>query len=118
VGTTTASHFDDYRPDSDHSDRCAEPITFSVEEPARAEFFSQSGKVPGKAEAIRLRPEPENGRLVVEASAGLAIGLVPTRLGYLMACQAKGFRYEGFVEGSSVEPIPRVDVTISAKPPG
>jgi hypothetical protein len=116
VGSSRTGSFGDYQPGVPSIDKCQTSVHDEIEEVALSEFWVRTAAVPPAGAGVRLRPEPEDGRLVVESSDGdQAVGLFPTKYSYLALCMARGFRYEGAVTASSSRPIPMVRVSLSPK---
>lgn len=116
MGSDRTGSFGDYQPRTPSADKCAAPVEDDVEEAALGDYYVRNKDLPVVGSEVRLRTEPEDGRIVVEqTSDSVAIGLFPTKYSYLAICMARGFRYEGAVTASSAKPTPSVRVSLAPK---
>jgi hypothetical protein len=116
VGSTSTGRFTDYpgsraRPAQQSTgggraegagggdDRCARAIQEQLlEEVPRCSYYERTGDVPPLGTDIVLVSRLVGGRLAVATLADEeVIGLLPTRLNYLLACMEAGWRYAGEV---------------------
>ena len=110
MGSTGGDNFGDYNPPS--VTKCDRSVDARLEEVARQDYFRTHKKTPAVQTLVRLRRGVgSGGRLVVEdAGSGTAIGLLPTRLHYLLVCQEGGYAYEGTVTAAHDGKVPLIEV--------
>src|SRR5262245_56482612 len=112
MGSTGGDNFGDYNPPS--VTKCDRSVDARLEEVARQDFFRLHGRTPAAQTHVRLRWGVASGaRMVVEDGAtSTAVGLLPTRLHYLLVCQEGGYAYEGVVTAAHDGNVPLVEVRL------
>ena len=109
MGSTGQNTFGDYAQSG--TTKCDDSIDSQLEDVGRSAYFTAVKALPKKGTAVRLRPQVQSGRLVVEETgAGRAVGNLPTRFHYLLLCIQKGYSYEGEVTLSRAGKVPIVEV--------
>ena len=112
MGSSGSGQFGNYAPTEEP--KCEKPLEFDLEEVGRSEFYSRTRKVPTPGTAVHLAPLPVDKRLVViESGSDATLGLVPTKLNFLLACMGRGFRYSGEVVESRGGKVPSVKVRLA-----
>jgi hypothetical protein len=93
--------------------RCRERLSTALEDVARSEYYEQHERSPRVDTAVDLAPSLVGGRLaVVETASGHVVGLLPTRLNYLLPCLEEGFSYVGHVIRATTGTLPEVLVAL------
>ena len=111
MGSSGTGQFGNYS--APEARQCDAPVDAGLEEVARSGYYQRHKRPPPAGQAVRLNPSPVDGRLVVnDVQGGETIGLVPTRLNYLLVCIGKGFTYDGEVVESKGGAVPSVRVRL------
>lgn len=113
MGSSGTGSFGDYKPANDTT-RCMQPVDAELEETGRSAYFKANGAVPPEGTRVRLRPELEASRLVVEEDVpgGFAVGFLPTKFNYLLLC-LEDHTYTGAITGSAGSPAAFVSVVLT-----
>ncbi|NIG14199.1 hypothetical protein [Pantoea sp. Cy-640] len=91
-------------------DQCKIAFSVALEDVAMHNYFLIKNNVPPPGTKIEIK---FNNRLIVhETSSGYAIGALPTKYNYLLACLKDGFNYAGLVSTSYNSPLPQVVVDL------
>lgn len=120
MGSNGVGRFTDYskRKSSDAShkdggssglDICKKAISTELEEIGRCFYYTNYGSVPEIGTKVIVFFNKV--RISVENELGEEIGYLPTEYNYLISCM-EIFSYEGIVQSSSLEPLPKVIVDI------
>lgn len=118
MGSTGTGSFTDYPGsnggiNNDLPNQCDRAIpNIALDEVARCNYYIDNNTTPSIGTEIRLNNHLYGGRLVVETITGEIIGLLPTRLNYLLGCIQQGFSYNGQVISTSNVPIPSIIIDL------
>lgn len=98
-------------------ERCGNALEgVSLQEVATCGYFKAHGTLPAKRSRVHIRKKLLSGRVVVDLSAtDEAIGLLPTKYNYVVACMKNGWEYTGNVVDNTSGKIPKVIVDLVAK---
>jgi hypothetical protein len=113
MGSSGTGKFETYSPRTPSQDQCGEPIEADLEEVGSSERVVAGSGLPAAGDAVRVRPELTDGRLVVEDSTGASVGLLPTEFSYLSICIARATSYSGAVVSAADKPVHRLRVALA-----
>jgi hypothetical protein len=99
------------------NDRCSIDLNgVSLQEVAICAYYKEHESPPPKKSRVRVRKKLLGGRIAVELhSTSEAVGLLPTKYNYIVACMKQGWEYTGNVVESTAAKLPKVIVNLEAK---
>jgi hypothetical protein len=115
MGSSGTGSFGNYFPGDEAKNLCGKSINKVVlEDVIDYEYYRMFNDVPNVGVEVKVRETLLSKRLVVETLAGQAVGALPTKYNYLLACIRGGRSYSGKVLYSQNKPVPMVEVNLDA----